>query len=202
MLRLVGAVCAGYLSGNVPTADLVARLAGNDFPDLRSVGSQNPGGLNAAKELGVGWGALVSVVDVGKGVVASALGRTLAGAHGANLGAAASVLGHCHPVGRSGGKGVATSIGQGIGTFPPYLPIDVGVAAATASVPAWKQRTRVATTAASAVWVNRATPARARRWAAGIDSPAAVTLPLAAAIPSSIIARRFADPPLTDGKPK
>lgn len=201
MLRLAASVVAGYLVGNVSTADLVTRRVAPPGTDLRHVGSGNPGGLNAGKQLGARWGAAVAISDVAKGVVASALGRALAGPSGANYAAAAAVAGHCHPVGRTGGKGVATSIGQVIGTFPRYLPLDIAVAVATAAVPAWKQRTFGATAVASTVWTASATLAWARRWPSGTDSPAPGALPVAAAVSSAIIVRRFAGSRLIDGKP-
>ena len=199
--RFVLAAGAGYLAGNLPTADLVARLAAPDGVDLRSVGSTNPGGLNAGRELGGRWGAVVTVVDIAKGAVAAHAGRALAGPHGANVAAAAAVAGHGYPLGRSGGKGVATSIGQVIGTFPRYLPIDIGVAVATAAVPWWRQRTFAATAVASMTWVGSAALAWARGWPTGSDRPAPISLPLAAAVSSAIIARRFAATPLTEGRP-
>ena len=71
---------------------------------------------------------------------------------GANLASTAAVVGgHCFPLGRTGGKGVATSIGQVIGTFPVYLPLDAAVALATSALLPLKQRTRTATTVASDV---------------------------------------------------
>ncbi|MCQ3808260.1 MAG: glycerol-3-phosphate acyltransferase [Acidimicrobiaceae bacterium] len=98
---------------------------------------------------GGSWGAAVSVADIAKGVAAARLGRALAGSAGTNLASTAAVGGHCFPLGRTGGKGVATSIGQVIDTFPFYLPLDVAVALATSALPL-KPGTRTATTAAPA----------------------------------------------------
>ena len=201
MLRYVAALVAGYVAGNLPTADIVARLAGPDDTDLRTLGSRNPGAVNVGRELGAGWGALVTAVDVSKGAVAAGLGRAIVGPAGANLAATAAVAGHCYPVGRTGGKGVATSIGQVIGTFPRYLPIDMAVAVAAASVPGLRQRTYTATAVASGAWIGSAALAWARRWSTGTDDPAPASLPVAAAISSALIARRFSDTPLTGGRP-
>ncbi|MEZ5168473.1 MAG: glycerol-3-phosphate acyltransferase [Acidimicrobiales bacterium] len=105
-----------------------------------------------------------------------------------NLAASAAVAGHCFPVGRSGGKGVATSVGQVLATFPVYFPVDAGVAVATAAIPSIRQRTRVGTTVASTVWGRRP-----RCGGAGcLPNPGGVTptatLPLAAAVSSAVIA--------------
>jgi len=189
-LRCALASAVGYAAGTLPSAHLAARWAGGG--DLAAEGTQNPGALNASHVLGRKWGAAVSALDIGKGVVAARLGGRLAGPAGANIAATAAVVGHCFPVGRSGGKGVATSIGQVVGTFPAYLPIDIGVAVATSAVPYFKQRTRVATTVASATWIACATVAWRRHFrnAGGVEPT--VALPVAAAASSLVIAVRFA----------
>jgi len=148
--------------------------------------------MNASHVLGKQWGAVVSGLDIGKGVVAARVGRRLGGSSGANIAATAAVVGHCFPIGRRGGKGVATSIGQVVGTFPSYLPIDIGVAVGTSALPFFRQRTRVATTVASATWIGCATLAWRRRFrnVGGVEPTAA--LPLAAAASSAVIALRFA----------
>ncbi len=188
-MRLMAAASSGYLLGMIPSADIAARIARRS--DLRLSGTGNPGAMNAGHVLGKSWGAGVSVADIAKGVAAARLGRALAGDAGANLASTAAVGGHCFPLGRTGGKGVATSIGQVIGTFPVYLPLDAAVALATSVLPL-KQRTRTATTVASVTWVLTA----AHWWWHGWRNPGGVTptvsLPLAAASSSAIIALRFA----------
>lgn len=67
-------------------------------PDLRTSGSGNPGGANAAKVLGKRWGYSVMAADIAKGAVASAAGRRVAGDVGAHVAATAAVAGHCYPV--------------------------------------------------------------------------------------------------------
>lgn len=211
--KSVVALAAGYGLGNIPSADLANRAArrlsarrrGVTSPvsgDLRLVGSRNPGALNAGRELGKSWGATVFAADVAKGFGAAAIGRRLGGPNAANLASAAAVAGHCYPAfGRSGGKGVATSIGQVIGTFPRYLPLDIGVAMVTATLPRWTQRTWAATAVASSAWVTSATIAWRRAWPTGTDDPAPIGLPIAAMLSSALIARRFTTTPLVDGEP-
>jgi acyl phosphate:glycerol-3-phosphate acyltransferase len=187
--RLLAAGGIGYVVGMAPSADVAARWAGGS--DLRSRGTGNPGGINASHVLGRKWGAAVSVADIGKGVAAGHLGRVIAGDAGANVAATAAVVGHCFPVGRSGGKGVATSVGQVVATFPSYLPLDMVVAFGTSAVPWLRQRTRTATTIASVTWVVTA----ALWWRRGLRNPGGVTptvsLPLAAAASSAVILARF-----------
>jgi len=186
----VAAALVGYVVGNLPSADLAARAAGG--PDVSGEGTQNPGAMNASHVLGKKWGVAVSAVDIGKGAVAARVGQRFAGPTGANIAATAAVAGHCFPIGRRGGKGVATSIGQVAATFPSYLPVDIGVAIGTSALPFFKQRTRVATTVASATWVGCAALSWRRRFRnpGGVEPTAA--LPLAALASSVVIAIRFA----------
>ncbi len=189
VVRLIAAASSGYLLGMIPSADIAARIARRS--DLRDAGTGNPGAMNAGHVLGKSWGAAVSSADIAKGYAAARLGRTLAGPAGANLASTAAVTGHCFPPGRTGGKGVATSVGQVLGTFPVYLPLDAAIALATAALPL-KQPTRTATTVASVTWVLSA----AHWWWHGLRNPGGVTptisLPVAAAASSAIIALRFA----------
>ncbi|MFT5201844.1 MAG: glycerol-3-phosphate acyltransferase PlsY [Candidatus Aldehydirespiratoraceae bacterium] len=187
--RLLAASAAGYAIGNFPSADLAARVAG---ADLRSEGTNNPGAMNASHVLGKKWGLAVTAMDIGKGALAARVGGRLAGPAGANLASSAAVSGHCFPIGRTGGKGVAASIGQVVGTFPSYLPVDIAVAASTSALPFFRQRTRVATMVASATWIGCSVV----WWRRGLANPGGViptiSLPLAAFISSVVIAVRFA----------
>ena len=190
---LVGAAGAGYAIGAIPFADTAARAAGLDNVDLRHVGTGNPGAMNVSHVAGKKWGAIVSLADTSKGTAAAAVGRRLAGERGANVAAAAAVIGHCYPAWRGfkGGKGVATSIGQVIGTFPAYLPIDIGVGMATAALPWFKRRTEAATTAASVVWLGCSIAWWRRGWSTGTGEPAPRALPVATAVSAAVIQSRF-----------
>ena len=135
--RLAMATLGAYLLGSVQSADIAARLAashdGAGHKDLRTQGTGNPGGLNAAKVLGTRWGLGVMAADIAKGAVASALGRRIAGDDGAYAAGTAAVVGHCFPLwsGFRGGKGIATSAGSAAICFPAYMPVDLAVASAT-----------------------------------------------------------------------
>jgi glycerol-3-phosphate acyltransferase PlsY len=200
LVKLGASVVAGYLIGSVPVADLVSRRVTAGMTDLREVGSGNPGALNTANSLGVRWGAAVLVGDIVKGTAATVAGRGTAGAAGANLAGTAAVVGHCYPVWTnfSGGKGVATSVGQVLGTFPAYFPIDFSVAAATVAIPGLKRRTFAATAVASVAWVAGATVWWRHRLPNAWGPEPSVALPLAAAGSSAVIVKRFLDArPLT-----
>jgi len=108
----MAAVIIGYLVGGFPTAYIVARL--RKGIDIREVGVRNMGAGNTIKEVGKLEGALVSIVDIGKGTaaiyIALALGVDLPWVLGAGV---AAILGHNYPVyiGFRGGQGAATIIG-------------------------------------------------------------------------------------------
>jgi glycerol-3-phosphate acyltransferase PlsY len=195
VLRLVAAAGAGYLVGTIPSADVAARLAaraggGRPPVDLRAAGSGNPGAANAIALLGKGWGYGVLVADVGKGAVASAAGRAIAGDGGAHMGGTAAVVGHCFPVWKRfrGGRGAATSSGQCLATFPVYFPVDLAVAIAVAM---WRRRALPATAVASALWVTAAVVWWRRGWPNAWGPKPTAGLPLAAAATSAIILGRF-----------
>lgn len=188
--RLLIAGFVGYVFGNLPSAGIVARLAGGAH-DLTTEGTGNPGAMNAATVLGAKWGAAVSVADIAKGAAAAAAGRRVAGSDGANVAATAAVIGHCHPIGRRGGKGVATSVGQVIGTVPAYLPLDAAVAFGTAKLPWFRSRTRAGTHAGSVVWVVVTTLWWRRRWPNPGGGEPTWLLPVGAAVSSAVIAGRF-----------
>jgi glycerol-3-phosphate acyltransferase PlsY len=130
-LQIAVAALIGYLVGTFPSADVAARLATRGRVDLRTAGSGNPGGLNAMKEIGTGWGVAVIVADMAKGAIAGGLGALVGGGAGAYAAATASMAGHIFPVWTRfhGGKGVATSAGACLAVFPAFFPIDAAVAA-------------------------------------------------------------------------
>jgi glycerol-3-phosphate acyltransferase PlsY len=128
-------VAIGYLIGTFPSADLVTRFATHGSVDLRTAGSGNPGGLNATRVLGKGWGLLVIVLDAAKGALAGALGLLVSDAACYAAGAAV-VVGHVWPVWTRfrGGRGVASAGGSFATVFPPFFAIGAVVAGLLALV--------------------------------------------------------------------
>lgn len=145
----------GYVVGSFPSSDLAARLATGSASDVRSRGTGNPGGMNARRVLGRRWGSAVVAADVGKGVLACGLGRRTGGDVGAHVAGVAAVAGHCYPLwtGLRGGKGVATSLGQCVYTFPVYAPLDVAIAVTVAHLPRLRRPALVSVCASSAAWL-------------------------------------------------
>jgi glycerol-3-phosphate acyltransferase PlsY len=103
-------VVPAYVLGTFPTAILVGRRVGVD-PTL--AGSGNPGASNTYRTAGRRAAALVLAGDVGKGIVATAVGLIVSRPLGVACGLAA-VLGHVLPItrGLQGGRGVATAAGM------------------------------------------------------------------------------------------
>lgn len=190
-LRCLATVTFGYLLGAIPSADVVTRLAAG--PDLRTAGSGNPGAANAAAVLGARYGFAVLATDIAKGATAGRLGLAMAGPTGAQLAATSAVVGHCYPVwsGFRGGKGVATSVGQVLATFPIYFPIDAAVAVATAASPRWKGRAFASTGVASIVWVIASFLWWRRQWPTAWGPRPTMALPLGAVVSSVVILDRF-----------
>jgi glycerol-3-phosphate acyltransferase PlsY len=109
------AVAAGYLLGAIPIGLIVGRIVGDVDP--RDHGSRRTGATNVTRTLGMRWGAVVLLLDIGKGVAAVLLARLLFGGDGSEWVAAAAgvaaVIGHNWSVfiGFAGGRGVATTGG-------------------------------------------------------------------------------------------
>ena len=118
-LALAIAAVIGYLLGSVSTGILYSRSMGRD---IRTQGSKNAGATNMTRVHGLRSGALTFVGDCLKGVLAALIGKWLGGQTGAIVGGTFAVLGHSWPVffGFRGGKGVATCIGIGLVTYPPF----------------------------------------------------------------------------------
>ena len=192
VIRTVCAAIAGYLCGLLPTAQLVARrLAGNVDP--LEHGSGNPGTANMAELAGKTAAAVVLLGDAGKGVIAGRVGARLAGDVGIHVGSTAALVGHCFPVTRpgQGGKGVATSIGQVVVSFPAYFPIDAAVAGLTYYAAPFRRDARAATMTASVVWVLSGFVWWRRRWPNLWGPKPSAGLAIAAGISAATIAIRF-----------
>jgi glycerol-3-phosphate acyltransferase PlsY len=112
----------GYLIGSLPSAVLAARLKRQD---IFAVGSSSMGAMNTARNLGWGLGALVLLLDLGKGALASAAGLWLGSLAGDSLfiplaAGVGAVVGHLWSVwvGFRGGKGLATTLGVALPVYP------------------------------------------------------------------------------------
>jgi glycerol-3-phosphate acyltransferase PlsY len=130
-------VIAAYLLGAVPFALLIARAHGKD---IRKEGSGNIGATNVGRVVGRSWGFLCLALDILKGFVPTLIASFVLVAEPVDAVAllqwiavgVAAVLGHTFPVylGFRGGKGVATTIGVGLGIWPWYtIPMVIALLA-------------------------------------------------------------------------
>ena len=185
---------AGYLLGSISWADLATRRVTTGQVDLRTVGSGNPGALNAIEILGPRWGVAVGVADIAKGVAASLVGRALAGNIGAHVGGTAAVVGHCYPVwnGFRGGKGMSCACGQCLANFPAGVPLGI-VAGGAGLLGPFERRSYGATVFVTTTWVA----ASLVWWLGGRPNAwgptATFALPVATATSSAIVLHRSAN---------
>src|SRR5947209_8515071 len=113
---LVVALCIGYLVGSFPTAVVLSRLFTGD--DIRAHGSGNPGASNVARTYGMKLGVVVGFLDIVKGCLPVLVARRFGlPDSGLALTAMIAVLGHDYSIflRMHGGKGVATTLGAGLG---------------------------------------------------------------------------------------
>jgi len=118
MTGAIIAIGVGYLLGSLPFGYWAGRLRGID---LRLAGSGNTGATNVMRVLGLKIGVLVMALDIGKGVAAVLIARSVSDNELVwVLAAAAAVVGHMYPLflGFKGGKGVAVGAGTMLALVP------------------------------------------------------------------------------------
>lgn len=129
---LASLLLLSYLIGALPAAFLAGKILKRI--DIREHGSGNAGGTNAFRVLGWKAGVVVSVVDLGKGVIAAKVIASLPlgplpvePVVAAILCGLSAVIGHVFPVyiRFRGGKGVATAAGMLVAIAP--IPIGIAV---------------------------------------------------------------------------
>jgi glycerol-3-phosphate acyltransferase PlsY len=142
MINLAIVILLSYIVGSIPTSIMLSKWV-HGF-DIRTKGSGNAGGTNVFRVLGWKSGVLVTLVDIGKGVLTTTViarlfwdptlpfyNRTpfddftiiqmICGG--------AAIVGHIWTIfaGFRGGKGIATGAGMLIGIAPTEFAISVGV---------------------------------------------------------------------------
>lgn len=124
---------AAYFVGSLSSARMVGRIVG---VDPTKEGSGNPGTTNMFRIAGRGAGIATLVLDVFKALIPCLVARFIAGDVSgldartfAVITGTAAVFGHCLPPFPSakGGKGVATYLGMGLGTWPVIVPFALSV---------------------------------------------------------------------------
>ncbi len=142
MINLAIVILLSYIIGSIPTSIMLSKWK-HGF-DIRTKGSGNAGGTNVFRVLGWKSGLLVTIVDMGKGVIATALisrlfwDPTLPFYNKTPFDdftviqmicGAAAIVGHIWTLfaGFKGGKGIATGAGMLFGIAPTEFAISVGV---------------------------------------------------------------------------
>ncbi len=125
MLPFIVMIVLSYLAGSIPTAIIVSRIVMKD--DIRNHGSKNAGATNVYRVMGWKAALVVSLVDIGKGVLATLLISKL-GMGVTSLDSVliqliagfAAIVGHIYTIfaGFKGGKGVWTAFGVVVGLIP------------------------------------------------------------------------------------
>ena len=118
-------VSIGYFVGSIPFGLIISRLRSGI--DIRDYGSGKTGIANVTRTTGKASGAIVFVLDIGKGAVVSVIARAIINAASsteyAAMGAAvlAATVGHCWPVYTKfrGGRGVSVFMGGLLATYWP-----------------------------------------------------------------------------------
>lgn len=116
-------IILGYLLGSIPSGLIVGKLWFGI--DIREHGSGNLGATNSFRILGKKAGAIVTIVDILKGTLATLLPLLLHVDVNPLFIGACAVIGHMFPIFAKfkGGKAVATSAGVFLGYNPPFFLI-------------------------------------------------------------------------------
>jgi len=119
-LKSVLIAVLGYLLGNISVGIMIARLYG--IRDIRKLGSGNAGSTNVLRNLGWVPSVMTLVGDCLKALIATLVGKWLAGDMGLLIGGSCAILGHDFPIffKFKGGKGIASALGM-ILIISPWL---------------------------------------------------------------------------------
>jgi glycerol-3-phosphate acyltransferase PlsY len=116
--HLVPALIVGYALGSVPFGLLLTNMGAEGDRRRNGLGALDAPAVfsNGRRRLAAG----TLVLDMGKGALAVAIGRVMAGPDGALGAGLAAVLGHLFPIWLQfrGGKGVATGLGALLAAMP------------------------------------------------------------------------------------
>ncbi|MFN8015959.1 MAG: glycerol-3-phosphate 1-O-acyltransferase PlsY [Acidimicrobiia bacterium] len=123
MIWALALVVPAYLIGNIAFSVLVAKMAGHD---IYNEGSKNPGASNVVRIAGWKWGLLAMALDIAKGFIPTLLTAVTLNELIPDqqsriiqyLVGFATIVGHSFPIGRKGGKSIATGGGVIVALFP------------------------------------------------------------------------------------
>ena len=133
-------ILLSYLTGAIPFAYIIGKLFKGI--DIRKFGSGNLGSTNAFRVLGIGYGILVQLLDIGKGLFVVLVLSNIMYDHlpFSNvtpfeditlvkiIAGVSAVIGHTYSifVGFKGGKGINTALGMLISLSPVEISVSAG----------------------------------------------------------------------------
>lgn len=119
-------IVLAYLLGSIPSGLIMGKVFHGI--DIREHGSGNLGATNAFRTLGVKSGIVVTLADILKGTLATALPGLLQPDLHPLIAGVAAVIGHMYPIFASfkGGKAVATSAGVLLFYSPIMFAVLIG----------------------------------------------------------------------------
>lgn len=115
MIKIFLVMASAYLLGSIPFGLVVGKIVTGK--DIREQGSGNTGATNAYRLMGLGFGILVALLDIGKGVAAVKIAQMVLGQSSSELiillAGVMAIVGHNLSLFLKfdGGRGVATSVG-------------------------------------------------------------------------------------------
>lgn len=140
MLSLILLILLSYLTGAIPFAYIIGKIFKGI--DIRKFGSGNLGSTNAFRVLGIGYGILVQLLDIGKGLFVVLVLSNIMYDHlpFSNvtpfeditlvkiIAGVSAVIGHTYSifVGFKGGKGINTALGMLISLSPVEISVSAG----------------------------------------------------------------------------
>jgi glycerol-3-phosphate acyltransferase PlsY len=134
MLALL-VVLVAYLIGSIPFSYIITRIVSKT--DIRTLGDGNAGAKNTTESVGLYAGALVALLDIGKGALAVLLAQSVSDSEVlALLAGGAAVIGHDFPIFLKfkGGQGMATMAGTFIVFMPQLVLISAVVTLVTLAI--------------------------------------------------------------------
>ncbi|MDH5695455.1 MAG: glycerol-3-phosphate acyltransferase [Dehalococcoidia bacterium] len=121
-------IIIGYLLGSIPTAYIMGKS--RKGIDIREVDTRNMGAGSTFRQVGLWEGAVVALVDIGKGAAAILVAQAVGVSQPFVLAAGfAAILGHSFPfsIGFRGGQGVATIMGIFLVLAPEVMLVILGL---------------------------------------------------------------------------
>ncbi|MGD8703129.1 MAG: glycerol-3-phosphate acyltransferase [Desulfosarcina sp.] len=122
-LIFIVVIAAAYLAGSVNFSILAFRIIGREDPRLQ--GSGNPGATNVYRQAGIGWAAMVLLLDMARAIAVAVVAKKLLIVWQVPWVGLGLIVGNRFPCFHhfKGGKGVANYLGFTLGIVPVWALI-------------------------------------------------------------------------------